>query len=66
MCGLHSVYTSFVPSSVVQSQSRKPSQFVPVCSLLLASLLLSAVVGGQGELGDVGVSACVLGASDCA
>ena len=60
------MYKYFVPSSVVQSQSRKPSQFVPVCSLLLASLLLSGVVGGQGELDDLGVSACELGASDCA
>ena len=66
MCGLHFVYTSFVPFSVVQSQSRKPSQFVSVCSLLVVSFLLSAVVEGQGELGDLGVSACVLGASDCA
>ena len=66
MCGLHFVYTSFVPSSVVQSQSRKPSQFVSVCSLLVVSFLLSAVVGGQGELDDLGVSACALGASDCA
>ena len=62
MCGLQFVY-SFVPSSVVQSQSKKPSQFVSVYSnsLLVVFLLLSAVVG-VGELGDLGVSACVLGA----
>ena len=48
--------------SIVQSQSKKPSQFVSVYSLLVVSLLLSAVVEGVGELGDLGVSACVLGA----
>ena len=34
--------------SVVKTQSRRQS--VLVCSLLVASLLLSAVVGGEGEL----------------
>ena len=42
------VYTDLVPSSVVKTQSRRQS--VLVCSLLVVSLLLSAAVGGEGEL----------------
>ena len=44
----HFVYTDPVPSSVVKTQSRRQS--VLVCSLLVVSLLLSAAVGGEGEL----------------
>ena len=47
----HSVYTDLVPSSVVKPQSRRQS--VLVCSLLVVSLLLSAAVGGEGELRDL-------------
>ena len=44
----HFVYTDLVPSSVVKTQSRRQSGLV--CSLLVVSLLLSAAVGGEGEL----------------
>ena len=49
----HFVYTDLVPSSVVKTQSRRQS--VLVCSLLVASLLLSAAVRGEGELRDLSI-----------
>ena len=52
----HFVYTDLVPSSVVKTQSRRQSGLV--CSLLVVSLLLSAAVGGEGELSDLGVAVC--------
>ena len=42
------VCTDLVPSPVDKTQSRRQSGLV--CSLLVVSLLLSAVVGGEGEL----------------
>ena len=47
------VYTDLLPSSVVKTQSRRQS--VLVCSLLVVSLLLSAAVGGEGELRDLSI-----------
>ena len=41
------VCTDLVPSPVDKTQSRRQSGLV--CSLLVVSLLLSAVVGGEGE-----------------
>ena len=43
----HFVCTDPVPSPVDKTQSRRQSGLV--CSLLVVSLLLSAVVGGEGE-----------------
>ena len=44
----HFVCTDLVPSPVDKTQTRRQSGLV--CSLLVVSLLLSAVVGGEGEL----------------
>ena len=50
------VCTDLVPSPVDKNQSRRQPGLV--CSLLVVSLLLSAVVGEDGELSDLGVVAC--------
>ena len=52
----HFVCTDLVLSPAGKTQSRRQSGLV--CSLLVVSLLLSAVVGEEGELSDLGVVAC--------
>ena len=47
LSGVHTSQTDLVPSSVAKTQSRRQSGLV--CSLLVVSLLLSAVVEGEGE-----------------
>ena len=47
----HFVCTDLVPSPVDKTQSRRQSGLVR--SLLVVSLLLSAVVGGEGESSEV-------------
>ena len=46
----HFVCTDLLPSPADKTQSRRQSGLV--CSLLVVSLLLSAVVGGEGELSE--------------
>ena len=58
----HFVCTDLVPSPVDKTQSRRQSGLV--CSLLVVSLLLSAVVGGEGELSGSTVR-ITMGLSHC-
>jgi len=53
------VCTDLVPSPVDKTQSRRQSGLV--CSLLVVSLLLSAVVGGEGELSESTVRTLMYG-----